>query len=92
MPPTAGFQTYSEVVGARAEKEPARCLRKLSSTGLQRPATASWPTTRARSSPPWISWSTLYSARSLIPHDLELKKEALRLGRDLLRGTKYEEG
>jgi hypothetical protein len=25
-------------------------------------------------------------------HDLEAKKEALRLGRELLRGTKYEEG
>lgn len=24
-------------------------------------------------------------------HDLEAKKEALRLGRELLRGTKYEE-
>jgi hypothetical protein len=24
-------------------------------------------------------------------HDLELKKEALRLGRELLRGTKYDE-
>jgi hypothetical protein len=31
---------------------------------------------------------------SAIPHshDLEAKRDALRLGRDLLRGTKYEEG
>ena len=29
-----------------------------------------------------------------VPHsrDLELREEALRLGRELLRGTKYEEG
>jgi hypothetical protein len=29
-----------------------------------------------------------------VPHsrDLELKEEALRLGRELLRGTRYEEG
>jgi hypothetical protein len=46
--------------------------------------------TMARSSRLSPSWSTPDSAP---PHsrDLELRDEALRLGHELLRGTKYEE-
>jgi hypothetical protein len=44
-----------------------------------------------RSFPPWPSWSTLFNAPFLILAIFELRDEALRLGHELLRGTKYEE-
>ena len=45
-----------------------------------------------RSSPSWLSWSKYSSALSSKEHkNADRKKEALRLGRELLRGTKYED-
>jgi hypothetical protein len=40
-----------------------RCLNQQSRAGLLIPETANWPTTMARPSPPWQSWSTLAARR-----------------------------
>jgi hypothetical protein len=52
---------------------------------------ATWPTMTALASRPWPSWSTVLQRAIPQSRDLELKEDALRLGSELLRGTKYEE-
>jgi hypothetical protein len=73
-------------------KERIRCLRKPLNAGSQTPEIPNWPTTTARS---FSTVAKLIEAlKRSIPEgteNAERKKEALRLGSELLRGTKYEE-